>query len=732
VRRCAMGEDATEHQLVQSLAAAAAGPATDRADPTIADIAAQLETIVETLRRPPSPNPFSTEPELTEAIQRAKQLGQLSTNGSNAGSPTTELPMPERLGMYQLIERLDAGGMGTVYKAFHIKLKRTVALKVLSTDRFRSPEAVARFEREMQVVGMLRHPHIVEAYDAGEADGTHFLVMELVEGVDLSNLIKRHGPLPIPDACELIRQAAMGLQHICDQGLVHRDLKPSNLMLSRSQDGHRPPCVKILDLGLARQEAPLTDVAPELTFTGQLLGTIDYMAPEQGLDTHCVDIRADLYSLGATLRKLLTDRAPFDHVRTSSVMQRMQALHDETPAPVSSLRADCPPALDALIRRLLSKSPEDRPSTPTELQRALEPFCAGADLSKFVSGPLSPARRPVATAPQSVQRGDAGRGSGRNRWVIPVACAVLGLFGLAALAVFTFRQRDAVITVELSSDEPISSIKVDGYRVEWTHAGNPCTHRFRVQPGDVHAIVLTTAEGSEIVAKIPASGLKIAAGQTYSLQASTVRPTSDSEQAEQSREQAAMRWIHRQRGTFGGGNPESGFRDIGPNDPLPADAFDLVVVSLDQRTFPVGELSQLSGMPSITTISLTQTKVDDAALALLRDLPSLEKLYLSETEISDATLQHLESFPRLQDLHVSFTKVSDAGMSSLAAWPQLSILYLGHCDISDRSVELLAGKTTLRQLHLSGTHVSRDGVERLRAALPHCKIESDYGVFSPE
>ncbi len=175
---------------------------------------------------------------------------------------------------YDLLEKIGQGGMGTVYKALHSRLKRIVALKVLADHRLNDPAAVDRFSREMQAVGKLAHPNIVRALDAGEADGRHYLVMEYIDGLDLSRLSRRCGPLPVAEACELVRQAALALQHAHEHGLVHRDMKPSNVMLTR--DGQ----VKVLDLGIAllQPEEPATS---DLTGTGQVMGTLDYMAPEQ-------------------------------------------------------------------------------------------------------------------------------------------------------------------------------------------------------------------------------------------------------------------------------------------------------------------------------------------------------------------------------------------------------------------------------------------------------------------
>jgi PAS domain S-box-containing protein len=303
----------------------------------------------------------------------------------------------EQLSHYQVLQVIGEGGMGLVYKAMHTVLRRIVAMKVLSDRRREDPDAIRRFRREMEVVGKLDHPNIVQGFDAGESDGLLFLIMDYVEGIDLSRLVTLRGPLPVPVACEMIRQAAVGLQHVHEHGLVHRDLKPSNLMLTWAGQ------VKVLDLGLARlYSADLS--SEEITHTGQVLGTADYMAPEQARDTRIVDIRSDLYSLGCTLFKLLTGRAPFSGPEYQTVIQKLMA-HAEIPAPpITRYRPEVPEPLANLLSRLLAKDPEDRFDTPAQVARAIEPFATGCNWQEFLSQPGSGLRElsdPVTTGQDS-------------------------------------------------------------------------------------------------------------------------------------------------------------------------------------------------------------------------------------------------------------------------------------------------------------------------------------------
>jgi serine/threonine-protein kinase len=283
------------------------------------------------------------------------------------------------LGNYVLLERLGEGGMGIVFKARNWKLGRVVALKVISKERLANPDIARRFDREIQAAAQLNHPNICRAHDAGHTADRHFFVMEYLQGSDLGKVVRQRGPLPVVEACDYIRQAALGLQHAFERGMVHRDIKPANILLvsgGSEAQGLQPlgvgttRQVKLLDLGLARVQRETEEGATStlLTREGVVMGTPDFMAPEQSLDSHTVDIRADLYSLGCTLYYLLTARVPFPG---GSLGQKLMRHQMREPQPVEQLRPDLPPGLVPVLRKLMAKRPEDRYQTPAELADAL-------------------------------------------------------------------------------------------------------------------------------------------------------------------------------------------------------------------------------------------------------------------------------------------------------------------------------------------------------------------------
>ena len=269
---------------------------------------------------------------------------------------------PQRLGNYEIVARLGQGGMGKVYKAWHRNLKRHFALKTLRTDVAATSEAINRFYREMEAIGRINHLNVVHATDAGPIDGVDCLVMEYLEGVDLGSLLRQTASVPLEVACELVAQAAQGLEAITGFGLVHRDIKPSNLFLTTTGQ------LKILDLGLAR-----LGVDDEYTRRGEVYGTADYIAPEVALGLGEYDSKADVYSLGCTFYKLLAGVAPFESAEYDSFASKLQAHTSATPPSLNDRIPAVPREILALLDRMLAKKPADRP-TAADVVTQLEAF----------------------------------------------------------------------------------------------------------------------------------------------------------------------------------------------------------------------------------------------------------------------------------------------------------------------------------------------------------------------
>jgi serine/threonine protein kinase len=286
-------------------------------------------------------------------------------------------------GPYHIVERLGAGGLSNVFKAYHALDHETIALKVIKPEVMADPEGRAQFLHEIEAISKLEHPNIVQFYDADEADDTFYCAMEFLDGTDLGKLLRLSGRLPVTQACECLRQAALGLQHAHERNLVHRDIKPVNLMLTSekvhavSRRGKKikksRPLIKILDWGLASIRC--SNGKNSKPSTRGIVGTADYLAPEQATSPDTVDIRGDIYSLGCTLYALLTGRPPFPN---GTLMQKLLQHQKEEPEPVESVRGDVSAGLSAVLQRMMAKGPDQRFQTPAAVALALAPFTQAA------------------------------------------------------------------------------------------------------------------------------------------------------------------------------------------------------------------------------------------------------------------------------------------------------------------------------------------------------------------
>jgi serine/threonine protein kinase len=431
---------------------------------------------------------------VARALDRARRLMDSSAAATGESGRRAWPHAQREIGMYDLLKPLGRGGMGTVYLAVHRQLKKEVAIKLLPALSAEDRDVRARFEREIRVVGRLNHPSIVTATDAGEIDGTQFLVMEYIPGLDLSRIARHLGQLPVADACELMRQTALGLSCAHAEGVVHRDVKPSNLMLDDCGQ------IRILDFGLA-QYSPWDEASVDLTTVGQLMGTLDYMAPEQAEFSGNVDYRADLYALGSTLFRLLCGRPPLAAAPNQSPLEKLRLLDSQQPPKLSTLCPHAPAELVNLVAILLSRNPQHRPASAAHVAEQLLPFAAGADLP----GLLLRARQKITDTP------DDSTPELRSRFHAPnlagepkrrrIGRRILGATILPVLLV-----AGLLLKLELSKGQLVIESNADNVEVRLIRAGTP------VEGITVHHGTTATrlkADHYEIVIHSPSDGVTI-------------------------------------------------------------------------------------------------------------------------------------------------------------------------------------------------------------------------------
>jgi hypothetical protein len=393
---------------------------------------ALLDGYWEALRRSEADDPeqwLSRHPECPDRLRDLRVLAalgvarQVLSDDSQPDVPTIDMRLAERvaagellepgtrLGECRIEELLGWGGMGDVYLAEHEVLGRQVAVKVLPARLANDPEAVQRFRKSVQILARLNpHPHIAAALHASTHEDHLYLVMEYVPGTDLKTLVRQSGPLPVDQAYALIRQAAVGLDYAHQQGIVHRDIKPANLMLT--SDG----TIKILDLGLARLMTPnVADGELSQTDPGAVVGTLDYMAPEQARNARNADARSDLYSLGCTFYYLLTGQPPFeDH----SHLEKVVAHATVAPPNIQQLRPEVPSSVAAIVHKLLAKRPEERYSSACTLIETLDAATGAATELCTTSA------APVAAGPAALRPPRSNRKTIIKTWVV---VSVLGV-----------------------------------------------------------------------------------------------------------------------------------------------------------------------------------------------------------------------------------------------------------------------------------------------------------------
>ncbi|HSQ58655.1 MAG TPA: serine/threonine-protein kinase, partial [Gemmata sp.] len=342
------------------------------------------------------------------------------------------------VGNYEVLAKLGAGGMGSVYKARHRRMRRIVALKILAPEVAKREAFARRFQREVETLARLTHLNIVMAFDADEAKVGPFLVMEFVNGRDLVSEVTRDGPLPVAEAVDRILQAARGLAYAHSQGIVHRDIKPGNIL--RDAEG----VVKVADLGLARlSELDGSSTNSSLTQAGTVVGTPEFMPPEQAIDSGTVDHRVDIYSLGCTLYFLLHGRPPYQGASIMAVLLK----HRDSPIPaLVEGRPDVPPELDAIFRRMVAKEPEDRYHTMAEVVRDLEAVRTRIEpSSSAATGEFAAVPATTKQTNETVALSTGAAESGRFELSASVSAPAPTLAGLKILLVEPSRTQAGII-----------------------------------------------------------------------------------------------------------------------------------------------------------------------------------------------------------------------------------------------------------------------------------------------
>jgi serine/threonine protein kinase/Leucine-rich repeat (LRR) protein len=607
---------------------------------------------------------------------------------------------------YVILDTLDTGGMGLVFKALHRSMNRVVALKLLPAAMMGARDTVKRFQREVQAAAALSHPNIVAAYDAHQSDEIAYLVLEYVEGINLFRLVKEQGPLPVAVAANYVRQAATGLAYLHSRGLIHRDVKPANLILAA--DG----TVKLLDMGLVRfassEDLSCAEMDQELTQAGIVIGTVAYMSPEQALDTRSADQRSDIYSLGCTLFFLLTGRSLY-HEETG--MKTLLA-HREQPVPtIREFCEDAPVTLDAVFRTMVAKRPADRLQTMSEIVAALDACVPGLATN-------SPAPRLSMPMPN---RATFGPSRWRQLWNSRrprIAGAIVLLAAIGAAGTYF-----AGVLIRIKSSKGTTDV--------WVDDANPTVE-----------IISSAAEPSKVATPTTATGeaerrkeASSSSPDPFHMWLAPSRVVMDSEFT-------LAVWVLKL-----GGRMSAGLNVIDSLQSIPNRPFKIDTIRFD--TFANVDDSSLQSLAAIhpenlKTLSLSGTRVTDQGLTALRGFDRLVDLNLSGTQITDEGVKVLSSFAQLHELDLTRTRITNHAVSHLAALPNLSVLKLSDNNLTDaallhlphvRSLALdgtgvtdaglqqLATQTGLGFLSVSRTKVTPFGIAKLQAALPKCEIE---------
>lgn len=641
--------------------------------------------------------------------------------------------VPMVVGDYVVTDSIGRGGMGYVLKARHRRMKRTVAIKFLLKSLTESDDLRRRFEREVEAAAQLDHQNIVTAYDAGVHEGSHYLVMQYVDGDDLSHIVKSSGPLDIPDAVDVIRQAAMGLGYAHERGIVHRDIKPGNLLLDKEG------VVRILDMGLARMTPSPGDeleggAQADLTNTGSVMGTIDYMAPEQALDAKSVDHRADVYALGCTLYFLLTGNPPF---RNDTVMRRLLA-HREEPAPrISAYRPEAPPELDDIFATMMAKSPDDRFPSMKHLVVALDSL----GLNDSESEPMATLEVPddgnggfikltdasdasiseSVNSPETTLQSDEKPSTGATR-KLPVSDETILETSVNVTAL------DTLVDAESTPQVVTSDTDFTGIGGSHTIAGAAASRAAKSPPPwkviapfglAVVALIafLMTRPDPAAEHEEPSKSAAVAtAPQNDTPSDDPQRPDRPETQSPDRR--AAEGVLKLGGSVWVGSNVQ---QIVDPAD-LPTGHFVVTKIDLSEKKNIEDEfLSNFRGLADLQLLILSESSITDRGLANLTNegrqpLPSLQRLHLDDTKISQDGLRFLSGSRGLFSLMLDGTAITEGAV--LNQFPRLRNLELGQTSLTTANLlEIISRCPQLDRLTMDGRHLTETMASSL-AGLP--------------
>jgi len=594
------------------------------------------------------------------------------------------------LGKYKLLDLRGEGGMGMVFKAVHSASGRVVALKVMSRGALKDKDAVTRFQREIRSAAALQHPNIAGAYDADCVKNTYFLATEYIEGRDLKNWIRNSESLPIAWSCECIRQAAVGLQHACEVGLVHRDIKPANLLVHQPSPAD-PPLVKIVDLGLARVVSESAQDG-ELTKTGQLLGSPDYIAPEQARNTKAADIRADIFSLGCTLFEMLTKRLPFPG---ESVMEKLMArITSEAPG-VCSLRPEIPAELETIVAKMLERDPQRRFQTPGEVAASLAPFASPGQAK--MAYPESPRVEEQATVLADVD-------STMKEFMEALTYEAEGQTSVGSQRIKAAAQSQRNWALPAVGGAALLLIALAGLKLAGVG---------RSYPKDAQKDVVAPAERIVEAASTDAESELLKQPETSPIYR---------------RERQAAEWVLKNGGKLT--VAVLGFRSkIAKDGQLPDQDFNIYAAELRGiKAVDDAGLANLQGLTEIRQLDLNDTDISDEGLKCLHDATELTRLDLEKTKVTDRGLSELAPFARLEYLNLNRTRVRGEGLSVLAEMPELKDLRLTNLPLKDDVLTWVSSLKKLKQLYLNDdAQITDAGVQQL-AQLAELERLDLYGL----